>query len=86
MKQPGPEYSVIVEYRKLPDGEVVTQVVKDANEIVIPAGGPGEEYEVYVQPQNQKGTGPKTGPFTFKSGSPSKYEVTLCQKCIRCFL
>lgn len=71
IEQPEPNYGVFVTYRKLPDGEEVTRYVNDTNKLVIPDAGVDQEYEVFVQSRNDKGKGPKSEPYRFKSGGES---------------
>ena len=55
----GPGFAIVVNYRKLPNGEAMTKTVTNGNKLVIDNAGENEEYEVIVQAKNDYGVGPK---------------------------
>ena len=58
--QPGPNFEVIVGYKKEGDAEFTKKIVS-GDKIVIKVENPGSnaKYEVYVQSKNDLGMGPK---------------------------
>lgn len=55
----GPGFAIVVDYKKLPDGETITKTITNGNKLVIDNAGENEEYEVTVRAKNDHGSGPE---------------------------
>lgn len=71
MHKPGPDYKIVVGYRKItdPPSEFINATVPgDKTSFVVPDPGSNEKYEVFVQAKNKYGSGPKSKIEVMTSG------------------